>query len=102
MPQDDLGIGSSGAVRVQPARASTAKPLAPRGLRQAAGRKTLSHLGPTISRAALPLKALLVLGATPLQMRVLAAGAGLPVFGHRAGCWRVDRSLAPPARPDWV
>jgi predicted MFS family arabinose efflux permease len=54
--------------------------------------ETVSQFGSTISREALPLTALLVLGATPLQMGVLAAGAGLPVlvFGLVAGVW-VDR-----------
>jgi predicted MFS family arabinose efflux permease len=54
--------------------------------------ETISQFGSTISREALPLTALLVLGATPLQMGVLAAGAGLPVLvvGLVAGVW-VDR-----------
>jgi MFS family permease len=59
--------------------------------------ETVSQFGSTVSREALPLTALLVLGATPLQMGVLAAGAGLPVLavGLLAGVW-VDRSRRRP------
>ena len=40
--------------------------------------ETVSQFGSTISREALPLTVPLVLGATPLQMGVLAGAAGLP------------------------
>jgi predicted MFS family arabinose efflux permease len=54
--------------------------------------ETISQFGSTISREALPLTALLVLGATPFQMGVLVAGAGLPILATSlvAGVW-VDR-----------
>jgi predicted MFS family arabinose efflux permease len=93
MPQDDP------LDRLSQARKESSRPEhAPPGLwhhpdfvRLWAG-ETISQFGSTISRDALPLTALLVLGATPLQMGVLAAGAGLPVLaiGLVAGAW-VDR-----------
>jgi MFS family permease len=49
--------------------------------------QTVSQFGSTISREALPLTALLVLQATPLQMGVLAASAAVPAL---VGVW-VDR-----------
>lgn len=54
--------------------------------------QAVSELGSTVTRDALPLLALLVLGATPFEMGVLAALGGLPVllFGVAAGVW-VDR-----------
>ena len=54
--------------------------------------QAVSELGSTVTRDAMPLLALLVLGATPLEMGVLSALNGLPVllFGVAAGVW-VDR-----------
>jgi MFS family permease len=54
--------------------------------------QAVSELGSTITREAMLLLALLVLGATPLEMGVLSALGGLPVlvFGVAAGVW-VDR-----------
>ncbi len=54
--------------------------------------QAVSELGSTVTRDAMPLLALLVLGATPLEMGVLSALSGLPVllFGVAAGVW-VDR-----------
>src|SRR5258707_1103156 len=54
--------------------------------------QTVSRFGSTITREALPLTALLLLGATPFQMGLLAAVASAPVLvvGLFAGVW-VDR-----------
>ena len=54
--------------------------------------QAVSELGSTVTRDAMPLLALLVLGATPLEMGMLSALGGLPVllFGVVAGVW-VDR-----------
>ena len=54
--------------------------------------ETISQLGSTVTREALPLTALLTLGASPLQMGILAALSGAPalLFGLLAGVW-VDR-----------
>ena len=54
--------------------------------------QAVSELGSTVTRDAMPLLALLVLGATPLEMGMLSALGGLPVllFGVAAGVW-VDR-----------
>src|SRR2546425_2486618 len=54
--------------------------------------QTISELGSRISREGLPLAAVLMLGATPFQMGLLAALSGLAtlVFGLIAGVW-VDR-----------
>src|SRR5262249_32969274 len=51
--------------------------------------QTVSKFGSTITREALPLTALLVRGATPLQMGLLAASAAAPVLvlGLVAGIW---------------
>ncbi len=56
------------------------------------GGQTISELGSTITRDALPLMAVLVLKATPVEMGILSALGGLPVlvFGIFAGVW-VDR-----------
>jgi predicted MFS family arabinose efflux permease len=54
--------------------------------------QTVSEFGSIVTRDALPLVALLVLGATPAQMGLVAATGALPalVFGLAAGLW-VDR-----------
>ncbi|HUX86637.1 MAG TPA: MFS transporter, partial [Chloroflexota bacterium] len=54
--------------------------------------QAVSRFGSTITREALPLTALLVLGATPFQMGLLAAVAAAPVLlmGLVAGVW-IDR-----------
>jgi MFS family permease len=54
--------------------------------------QTISEMGSTITRDAMPLLAVLVLKASPIEMGVLAALQGLPVlvFGIAAGVW-VDR-----------
>ena len=54
--------------------------------------QTISAFGSLITRDALPLTAILVLGATPAQMGLFVAAASLPVllFGLPAGVW-VDR-----------
>jgi predicted MFS family arabinose efflux permease len=54
--------------------------------------QAISEMGSTVTREALPLTAALVLGATPLQMGLLAAASSLPVLlvGLIAGVW-VDR-----------
>jgi MFS family permease len=51
--------------------------------------QTVSQFGSTVTREALPLTALTVLGATPVQMGLLAALAGAPVLllGLVAGVW---------------
>ncbi len=56
------------------------------------GGQAVSALGSTVTRDALPLLALLVLGASPMEMGLLSAASGLPVllFGVAAGVW-VDR-----------
>ena len=58
---------------------------------------TISEFGSAITREALPLAAILVLGAAPAQMGLLGALASVPVlvFGLAAGVW-VDRV---PRRP---
>ncbi len=55
--------------------------------------QSLSLLGSTVSALALPLTAVLVLGATPAQMGILTALGALPavLLGLFAGVW-VDRS----------
>jgi predicted MFS family arabinose efflux permease len=54
--------------------------------------QTVSQFGSTVTREAIPLTALLALGATPVQMGFLAALSGAPVLllGLVAGVW-VDR-----------
>lgn len=54
--------------------------------------QSISAFGSLITRDALPLTAILVLGATPAQMALFVAAATLPVlfFGLPAGVW-VDR-----------
>lgn len=54
--------------------------------------QTVSQLGSTVTREALPLTAILALGATPLQMGLLGAAGSAPLllFGLFAGVW-VDR-----------
>jgi MFS family permease len=54
--------------------------------------QTVSELGSVVTRTAVPLVALLVLGAGPLQMALLVVSASLAVllFGLVAGAW-VDR-----------
>lgn len=54
--------------------------------------QTISEVGSTVTREALPLTAALALGATPLQMGALAAAGAAPVLlvGLMAGVW-VDR-----------
>src|SRR5512138_3565100 len=54
--------------------------------------QAVSELGSTVTREAIPLLAVLTLGATPLEMGVLSALGGLPAlaFGIFAGVW-VDR-----------
>jgi MFS family permease len=54
--------------------------------------QTVSEFGSVVTRDALPLVALLVLGASPAQMGLVAATGALPalVFGLAAGLW-VDR-----------
>ena len=54
--------------------------------------QTISEMGSTLTRDAMPLLAVITLQATPLQMGVLASLEGLPVlaFGIIAGVW-VDR-----------
>ena len=54
--------------------------------------QAVSELGSTVTRDAMPLLALLVLEATPVEMGLLSALGGLPVllFGVAAGVW-VDR-----------
>jgi predicted MFS family arabinose efflux permease len=54
--------------------------------------QTISRVGSVVTRTALPLVALLVLGAGPLEMAylVIAASAGVLVVGLFAGAW-VDR-----------
>ena len=54
--------------------------------------QTVSQLGSTITREALPYTAILTLGATPVQMGLLGAASGAPLllFGLLAGVW-VDR-----------
>jgi MFS family permease len=59
--------------------------------------QTISQFGSTITRSALPFVAMLTLGATPLQMGLLAAAGAAPILilGLVAGVW-VDRL---PRRP---
>src|SRR5256885_1076777 len=54
--------------------------------------QTVSELGSVVTRTAVPLVALLVLGAGPLEMALLVVSAGLAVLlvGFFAGAW-VDR-----------
>jgi MFS family permease len=54
--------------------------------------QTVSEFGSVVTRDALPLVALLVLGASPAQMGLVAATGALPalIFGLAAGLW-VDR-----------
>lgn len=51
--------------------------------------QTISQVGSRISREGIPLAAVLVLGATPLQMGYLgaASGAAVLIFGLFAGAW---------------
>src|SRR5258705_12319537 len=59
--------------------------------------QTVSELGSVVTRTAVPLVALLVLGAGPFEMALIVVSASLPLplFGLFAGAW-VDR---PPRRP---
>ncbi|HEY7937634.1 MAG TPA: hypothetical protein VID26_10965, partial [Candidatus Limnocylindrales bacterium] len=54
--------------------------------------QTVSELGSVVTRTAVPLVALLVLGAGPLQMALLVVSGSLAVLlvGFVAGAW-VDR-----------
>jgi MFS family permease len=54
--------------------------------------QTISQLGSTVTREALPYTAILTLGATPVQMGLLGAASAAPLllFGLLAGVW-VDR-----------
>jgi predicted MFS family arabinose efflux permease len=54
--------------------------------------QAISELGSTVTREAIPLLAVLTLGASPFEMGILSALGGLPalVFGIFAGVW-VDR-----------
>jgi hypothetical protein len=51
--------------------------------------QAVSEIGSRISRTAIPLAAVLVLGASPFQMGILngAGAAGVLVFGLLAGAW---------------
>ncbi|MBZ5606512.1 MAG: MFS transporter [Acidobacteriia bacterium] len=51
--------------------------------------QTISQIGSRITREGLPLTAVVVLGATPLQMGILngASGAAVLLFGLFAGAW---------------
>ena len=53
------------------------------------GGQAISKIGSTITSVGIPLTASFVLGASPLQMGILAAssGAGVLVFGLFAGAW---------------
>jgi predicted MFS family arabinose efflux permease len=53
------------------------------------GGQTISKIGSTITSVGIPLTAASVLGASPLQMGILAgsSGAGVLVFGLFAGAW---------------
>ena len=53
------------------------------------GGQAISKIGSTITSVGLPLTAALVLGASPMQMGILAGsnGAGVLVFGLFAGAW---------------
>ncbi len=53
------------------------------------GGQAISKIGSTITSVGLPLTAAYVLGASPLQMGILAgsSGAGVLVFGLFAGAW---------------
>jgi predicted MFS family arabinose efflux permease len=53
------------------------------------GGQAISKIGSTITSVGLPLTAAFVLGASPLQMGILAgsSGAGVLVFGLFAGAW---------------
>src|SRR5215217_7137071 len=55
-------------------------------------RQTVSELGSVVTRTAVPLVALLVLGAGPFEMALLVVAASLAVLlvGFFAGAW-VDR-----------
>jgi len=59
--------------------------------------QTVSLFGSQVTLVALPLTAVLVLGATPVQMGLLSAAASTPafVFGLLAGAW-VDRGRRRP------
>src|SRR3954453_18441832 len=59
--------------------------------------QTVSELGSGVTRAAVPLVALLVLGAGPFEMALLVVSASLAVLlvGFFAGAW-VDRLRRPP------
>jgi hypothetical protein len=59
----------------------------------------ISNAGSNITGVALPLTAILVLGATPSQMGLLGLASSLPklLFGLVAGVW-VDRSQRRPIR----
>ena len=54
---------------------------------------TVSRFGSQITFLALPLTAVMVLDATPIQMGILAAAGAVPslVFGLGAGVW-IDRT----------
>src|SRR5687767_11055606 len=56
-----------------------------------------SQLGAQLSLVAIPLYAVLALGASPLEMGILSAAAGIPrlLFGFLAGAW-VDRHRRKP------
>ena len=61
------------------------------------GGQAISKIGSTITSVGLPLTAALVLGASPMQMGILAGsnGAGVLVFGLFAGAW-ADRQRRRP------
>src|SRR5450631_3283126 len=53
------------------------------------GGQAISKIGSTITSVGIPLTAAIVLGASPLQMGILAgaSGTGVLVFGLFAGAW---------------
>jgi predicted MFS family arabinose efflux permease len=61
------------------------------------GGQAISKIGSTVTSVGLPLTAASVLGASPLQMGILAAsnGAGVLVFGLFAGVWADRRRRRP-------
>ncbi len=59
--------------------------------------RAVSQVGAQLSIVAIPLYAVLALGASPLEMGILSAAAGIPrlLFGFLAGAW-VDRHRRKP------
>jgi MFS family permease len=64
--------------------------------------RAISQVGTELSLVAIPLYAVLSLDASPLQMGILAASAGLPrlLLGFVAGAW-VDRLRRKPRSLAW-